>query len=89
MLCYVYLTELFFLCLFICSHIVVILQYKASFACDRLGLCFHFGYIYACVAVFLCCYGFLVNKILDVDEILQHNIHWPHSERKNFKFLKI
>jgi len=67
---------------------VVILQYKASFASDRLGLCFHFGYIYACVAVFLCCYRFLVNKILDVDEILQHNIHWPHSQRKNFKFLK-
>ena len=31
--------------------------------CDRLGRCFRFVCIYACTAVFLCCYRFSVNKI--------------------------
>ena len=35
---------------------VLILQYKVSFSYDRLGRCFRFVYIYACIAVFLCCY---------------------------------
>jgi len=30
----------------------------------RLGRCFRFVYIYACIAVFLCCYRFSVNKDL-------------------------
>jgi len=31
---------------------MLILQYKASFTCDRPGRCFRFVYIYACIAVF-------------------------------------
>ena len=41
---------------------MLILQYKVSFAYDRLGRCFRFVYIYACIAVILCCYCFSVNK---------------------------
>jgi len=32
--------------------------------CDGLGRCFRFVCIYACAAVFLCCYLFSVNKDL-------------------------
>jgi len=42
--------------------IMLILQYKVSFTYDRLGRCFRFVYIYACIAVFLCCYRLSVNK---------------------------
>ena len=36
-----------------------------SFTYDRLGRCFRFVYIYACcIAVFLCCYRYSVNKDL-------------------------
>ena len=31
---------------------MLILQYKVSFTYDRLGRCFRFVYIYACIAVF-------------------------------------
>jgi len=34
--------------------------------CDRLGRCFRFVGIYACTAVFLCCWRFSVNKDLYV-----------------------
>jgi len=44
--------------------IMLILQYKVSFTYDRLGRCFRFVYIYACIAVFLCCCHFSVNKDL-------------------------
>jgi len=43
---------------------MLILQYKVSFTYDRFGPCFRFVYIYACIAVFLCCYRFSVNKDL-------------------------
>jgi len=44
---------------------MLILQYKVSFTYGRLGRCFRFVYIYACcIAVFLCCYHFSVNKDL-------------------------
>jgi len=43
---------------------MLILQYKVSFTYDRFGRCFRFVYIYACIAVFLCCYRFSVNKDL-------------------------
>jgi len=42
-------------------------QYKVKFTYERLGwlLCsFLFVYIYACIAMFLCCCRFLVNKYL-------------------------
>jgi len=32
--------------------------------CDRLGRCFRFVCIFACTAVFLCCYRLSVNKDL-------------------------
>ena len=35
--------------------------------CDGLGRCFHFVCIYACTAVFLCCYLFSANKDLYSD----------------------
>ena len=44
--------------------IMLILQYKVSFTYDRLGRCFRFVYIYACIAVFLCRYHFSLNKDL-------------------------
>jgi len=40
---------------------MLILQYKVPFTYDRLGPCLRFVYICACIAVFLCCYCFLVN----------------------------
>jgi len=33
---------------------MLILQYKVSLTYDRLGRCFRFVYIYACIVVFLC-----------------------------------
>jgi len=43
---------------------MLILQYKVSFTYDRLGRCFRFVYVYACIVAFLSCYRFLVNKDL-------------------------
>ena len=37
---------------------------KKTNYCDRLGRCFRFVCIYACAAVFLCCYLFSVSKDL-------------------------
>ena len=48
---------------------MLILLYKVSFTYDGLGRCFRFVYIYACIAVFLCCYRFLVNKDVDVSDV--------------------
>jgi len=36
------------------EYIMLILEYKVSFTYDRLGRCFRFVYIYACIAVFFC-----------------------------------
>jgi len=45
--------------------ILLILQYQVSTTViDGLGRCFRFVCIYACAAVFLCCYRFSVNKDL-------------------------
>jgi len=44
--------------------IMLILQYKVSFTYDRIGPCLRFVYIYACIAVFLRCYPFSMNKDL-------------------------
>ena len=42
--------------------IVLVLQHKVSFTHDRLGRCFRFVLIYACIVVFSCCYRFSMNK---------------------------
>jgi len=44
------------------------------FIYDRLGPGFCFAYIYACIAVFLGCCRFLVNKDLYTDVIWTHTI---------------
>jgi len=44
------------------------------FTYDRLGPCFCFAYIYACIAVFWGCYRFSVNKYLYMDVIWTHRI---------------
>jgi len=36
------------------EYIMLILEYKVSLTYDRLGRCFRFVYIYACIAVFFC-----------------------------------
>jgi len=41
---------------------MLILQYKVSFTCDRLGRCFHVVYIYACIAVLFGLLPFLCEK---------------------------
>jgi len=38
---------------------MLILQYKVSFTYDRLGRCFRFVYIYACIDVFFVLLPFL------------------------------
>jgi len=43
--------------------------------CDRLGRRFRFVCVYACTAVFLCCYGFSVNKDLYINAESSHSEH--------------
>jgi len=47
---------------FICSHILLIIHYKASFSCERLVCCFRFVYIYACIVWFFVLLPFLGEK---------------------------
>ena len=46
------------------DYIMCILLYKVPFTHDRLDRCFRFVYVYACIAVFLCCCRFWVNRDL-------------------------